>query len=107
MAHRASYQVYKGDIPDGLVIMHSCDNPSCVNPDHLTAGTQKQNIHDMMKKGRHAKGERQGIAKLNTSDIIKIKELVKTMTHRQVSKIYNVDRSTIGKVITGVNWRHI
>lgn len=53
MPHRYSYTVTKGQIPDGLVIMHSCDNSRCVNPEHLFAGTQSDNMLDCAKKGRH------------------------------------------------------
>jgi len=51
-AHRFSYELHHGPIPKGMVIMHKCDNRKCVHPDHLKAGTQKENIHDAMKKGR-------------------------------------------------------
>lgn len=51
-AHRVSYEMFKHKIPPGLVVMHSCDNPGCVNPDHLSTGTQNDNIQDMIKKGR-------------------------------------------------------
>lgn len=51
-AHRVSYEMHKGAIPDGAVIMHKCDNPVCTNPDHLEAGTQKQNMMDCSRKGR-------------------------------------------------------
>ena len=55
-AHRAAYILLKGEIPDGMCVLHTCDNPSCVNPDHLYLGTQKQNARDREKRGRHGKG---------------------------------------------------
>ena len=54
-AHRVAYLVFKGEIPSGLEVMHSCDNPKCINPDHLKLGTHQENMNDMKSKGR-AKG---------------------------------------------------
>lgn len=61
-AHRLAYQIYKGEIPDGMYVLHSCDNPRCVNPDHLSIGTQKDNIQDMFRKGRSRNQNRKKLA---------------------------------------------
>jgi hypothetical protein len=78
-AHRVSYMIHKGEIPNGKVIMHTCDNMLCVNPKHLIAGTQKENYDDSTKKGRSAvvkysqKGSGNFAAKINeeTASLIK------------------------------------
>lgn len=53
--HRVSYEQFRGEIPDGMLVCHSCDNPLCINPEHLFLGTPLENTHDMLKKGRHVK----------------------------------------------------
>ena len=64
-AHRVAWQLYKGDIPDQLKVLHKCDVPNCVNPDHLFLGTQADNVHDCENKGRsrHPSGDQNGMRK--------------------------------------------
>ena len=58
LAHRVSFEYYKGKIPEGLIIRHTCDNPMCINPDHLIVGTNSENSKDMVKRGRSLKGNK-------------------------------------------------
>jgi hypothetical protein len=76
-AHRASYVLFVGEILDGLSVLHTCDNPSCVNPDHLWLGTYKDNAQDRAKKGRNnsRRGENHGRSKLTDNQVREIKRL--------------------------------
>jgi len=67
MAHRISYSITRGAIPPGMVLRHSCDNPQCVNPDHLTPGTHKENMRDIVDRGRHWTKSRVPVAQERTS----------------------------------------
>jgi hypothetical protein len=75
MAHRVSFIRCRGPIPDGLVVMHRCDNPSCIRPTHLVLGTQPENIYDMIAKGRHgpAHGEANHFARLRASQVTELR----------------------------------
>lgn len=74
-AHVIAYALTIGIWPSGLVIRHTCDNPSCVNPTHLIEGTTADNVHDMMERGRIARGEQSGQCKLSDKEINEIRRL--------------------------------
>jgi hypothetical protein len=105
-AHRVSYEAYKGSIPKGMVIRHTCDNPACINPDHLVLGTQQENVADRESRNRrNVKGEQIGTAKLSEADVVNIRmsnESLDVLADR-----YNVDRSNIWMIKAGKSWKHV
>ena len=105
-AHRFSYELNVGRIPSGLMVCHRCDNPGCVKPSHLFIGTAKDNNHDAVKKGRTARtcGTQNGNAKLKPSDIVRIKELCKSNTQRQVARKFGISQMCVSKIVRGLKW---
>jgi hypothetical protein len=110
-AHRFSWLLYFGEIPIRMLVCHKCDNPKCVNPEHLFLGTNKDNTNDMIQKGRgnKAKGEKQGFSKLTEEQVINIrKEYIEgNISYSKLSKKYNVVFGTIAAVLTNKTWKHI
>ena len=109
LAHRVSYLIHKGEIPDGLFVCHSCDNPTCTNPLHLFLGTPKDNMQDCIKKGRKnvPRGANHYNVKLTIDQAIKIKELTKLKyTQIRLSKMFNVSPSTIQNIVDGKTWKN-
>jgi len=110
LAHRMAWKLTYGDIPEGLQVCHHCDNPGCVNPGHLFVGTNRDNILDAKKKGRLAnrKGEKHPGAKLNEDKVKRIRELRKRgYTLERLGKIFGVDMSTIGYIVSRKLWSHV
>jgi len=104
-AHRVAYAKAHGlhirDL-DGMVVMHSCDNPSCVNPEHLFLGTQVENLTDMTNKGRRAVGSKHGRSKFTDADIQQIKELRrKGLTQRSIASMLGSSQSHVSRVLAG------
>lgn len=99
LAHRVAWELSnQQEIPDGMVICHSCDTRDCINPEHLFLGTYKDNMEDMVSKGRKAskKGERNGRSKLTENDVSDIRLLLCFgMRQSDVAKEYHVTRATI------------
>lgn len=91
-------------------ILHECDNPACINPEHLSLGSNADNQMDKMKKGRQARGEKIYTAKLNAEDVRAIHRLFRTGfigSKASVARKYGVDASTIGNILKGRTWKHI
>lgn len=105
LAHRFSYRLHHGHIPDGMHVCHRCDVPDCVNPDHLFLGTAGDNVADMVEKKRFPFGEKHGLSKLNEDAIRHIRR--KEMSGVGYAKIYSVTPSLICAVQKGRVWAHI
>src|SRR5580658_4965203 len=96
-AHRISYMLHHGYMPENSVL-HKCDTPECVNPDHLFVGTQKDNVQDMLRKHRDnaARGENAGQAKLTDVQIVEIREMAsKKVSSRAIGAKYGVSHTCI------------
>ena len=108
LAHRVAWEFTNGAIPDGLLVLHRCDNPACVNPDHLFLGTNQDNMDDMYKKGRqrHIRGEDRTDAKLTEKSVRDVRRRQKegNVTHRQLATEYGVSRSTVSMAVRGDTW---
>lgn len=106
--HRMIYRECFGDIPEGLLIRHKCDNPSCINPEHLETGTHQENMQDAVDRKRNAYGERNGRAKLKEVEVLEIIDLLKRgRTQKSIAGIYGVSPDTIQAIKSGKNWRHL
>ena len=108
LATRGSWLIHFGDIPDGLYVLHKCDNPICSNPEHLFLGTAKDNMQDKIQKGRDAIGERNGSSKLTNKKVLKIRDLfLHGVTYKEIMKEFNVAENTIYCIKSRKTWRHI
>lgn len=109
LAHRLSYELHTGVTPGEKKVCHRCDNPPCVNPDHLFLGDMAKNVHDMIEKGRHAHGERVPQAKLTEAQVKAIRALHAAGEHRHVdlAELFGVSRRAIGQVVARRSWAHV
>lgn len=95
-AHRFSWEAHNGQIPEEMCVLHKCDTPSCVNPDHLFLGTNDDNVADRVAKGRSAKGEQHGKAKLTDRQILEIRDMSGTL--QEIGDYYGVHNSHISRI---------
>jgi hypothetical protein len=111
-AHRYSWVLHKGPIPDGMLVCHHCDNRLCVNPDHLFLGTTFDNNRDMTEKGRRRsnppKGDASVVAKLSASDVREIRtRRGKGEAVMALAREFGVCESAIRQVVNRQRWGHL
>lgn len=111
-AHRLSWAIFRGPIPEGMLVCHKCDNPPCCNPDHLFLGTQSDNMRDMVRKGRNsgvrAKGENNGASKLTEAQISEMRSLYNTCwTQAEIARRFGVGTGTVSNVVNRKVWKHV
>lgn len=97
--HRLAYELANGPIPEGMVVMHSCDTPYCVNPDHLSVGSHSDNTQDMLVK------RREGMSRLTPEQVLEIRS--SSEGTRTLSRKHGVAETTIYHARTGVSWKHL
>jgi hypothetical protein len=106
-AHRVSYEIFVGPIPEGLFVCHSCDNRACVNPAHLFLGSGADNMRDMAEKDRCAFGERNGNVRLTERKVIAMRELYAGghTSLRELGEMFGVCTATARQVVSGTTWK--
>lgn len=112
LAHRLSYEESHGPIPVGKIILHSCDNPSCVNPDHLRAGSYKENVADMDRHGRRVSNPRRGQDNPNSlvdeKTVLLIRRAyVSGISIGEMQKQFSMSRGSIHEYVGGRSWQHL
>lgn len=108
-SHRMVYTLTYGQIPKGMCVRHSCDNAGCCNPNHLSLGSQAQNMEDRNTRKRHAWGEKVNLSKLTVEQVTKIRQLyaVGGQSHRKLAKLFDVTAETILDILQRNTWKEI
>lgn len=108
-ASRVSFLLYNGEIPEGMFVCHKCDNPPCVNPEYLFLGTHKENMRDMVEKGRSNRGSKNSSAKLTEKEVFQIKALLfeTGLTSERIAILFGVSTRTISYIKQDGIWKHV
>lgn len=110
LVHRLSWELHNGTIPAGLLVLHKCDNPPCVRPDHLFLGTHQDNATDKMKKGRFVPnfGKSNGNARLSEEDVLLIRKYrAKKMKRKFVAFLFGISEHQVYLITAKRSWGHI
>ena len=103
-AHRAAWLLHTGEHPGRMLVCHKCDNPSCVNPDHLFLGTALDNNRDRHRKGRTAKGN----ARFTPADVIKMRRLSRAgKSYSDISRMYETSPTNVRFAVLGITWADV
>lgn len=105
LVHKYVWEKVYGKVPIGMEIMHSCDNPGCINIHHLSIGTHTDNMRDSMNKHRQLLGVNKPLAKLNDEQVISIR--ISKLSSRKLGAKYGVSHTTILDVLNNINWKHV
>lgn len=104
-AHHAAWRLYRGDIPDGMWVLHKCDNPACVNPDHLFLGSHRDNVDDCMAKRRTTFGARNAAARLSNEQA---RSIFQSREHTDaLATRYRVSGDTVRAIRAGRRWSRV
>lgn len=103
--HRLAWTLAHGPIPPGMQVLHRCDNPACINPEHLFLGTQADNMKDMARKGRSSRGVKNRTAKLTEEQVLAIR--ADPRPHRTIAACYGIKHTNVGDIKRGRIWRHV
>lgn len=105
---RCSWQIHFGEIPEGMQVLHRCDIPLCVRPDHLFLGTQRDNVLDMFAKGRAPRaGAANGMAKLTPEQVAEIRKLKGIITQTKLAERFGISNGTVSAIHTGKRWKQL
>lgn len=105
--HRFVYEECFGEITNGLIVRHKCDNPTCINPEHMELGTHEDNAKDRTERNRGAYGSRNGFSKLTEDGVKEIRELKGKITYEEIADKFNISKGHVWAIVQNVSWKHV